>query len=129
MPVYFAGPNNKSSTVCTARWHDPSTSNSTLPSGEKHPDTKPTSYVNCGFNGKQEIYQFYFSQYKSLNDFQLQLRHSCSDPVKYPPPYDTIGLFATVDVKLVCNNGEGQQGCYLPPGSLGLNAYINGATL
>ena len=66
-----------------------------------------------------------------MSDFQIQFKHSYkgSDPIKYPPPYDTVGLFATLDVKLQCSSGEGgQQGCYLPPGTKKLNAYINGAT-
>lgn len=112
-------------------WHDPSTSKAKLPSGQPHPDTKPTGYINCSFNGKDDKFQWYFSEYKSMSNFQIQLKHSYkgSDPIKYPPPYDTVGLFATLDVKLTCSSGEGgQQGCYLPPGTKKLNAYINGAT-
>lgn len=127
--VYFSDPNNKATTICSIRWHDPSTSDAKLPSGEKHPDTKPTDYVFCGFNGKQERFQWHFSQYKSMSDFQIQLKHQFRDPVKYPPPYDTATLYATLDVKLSCNKGEAdQQGCYLPAGIKKLNAFINGAS-
>lgn len=45
----------------------------------------------------------------------------------FPPPYDVVELFATVDIELDCVDSGGQTECTLPPGT-SVNAPINAAS-
>ncbi len=135
--VHFTDTNSATSSICTAQWHDPSAYSASNPysnttTTSPHPDTRPTGYVNCGSSYRSESFEYYFSEYKDLNNFQLQLKHTYK---AYPgkAPYEYLTLFSTVDVKLQCQKGtngdEAQRGCYLPAGTAGnkIQAYINAA--
>ncbi|KFX89628.1 hypothetical protein O988_08564 [Pseudogymnoascus sp. VKM F-3808] len=115
----LADANFNTSTTCTTTWLDSSPhSNST---------TRPTSYIPCTANaGVKESYRWYFAGYTALGDFSLQLAHSFSDPANYPPPYDVVGLFATVNVTLTCARGDGGQECATKEGE-SVRAPINAA--
>lgn len=44
----------------------------------------------------------------------------------YPPPWDVVGLFSTVNITLPCSDGQGGQECALGQGE-SVKAPINGA--
>ncbi|OBT41265.1 hypothetical protein VE00_08953 [Pseudogymnoascus sp. WSF 3629] len=114
---HLADANFNTSTTCTKTWHE--TSNTST--------TRPGTYIPCAANrGVKESYRWFFDSYTSLGEFSLQLAHAYSDPVNYPPPWDVVGLFATVNITLGCAEGKGGRECALKEGE-SVRAPINGA--
>ncbi|OBT77922.1 hypothetical protein VF21_04319 [Pseudogymnoascus sp. 05NY08] len=116
LSFHVADGNFNTTTTCSTTWHE--TSNTT---------TLPSSYIPCKANpGVKESYRWFVDSYTSLGEFSLQLAHAYSDPVNYPPPWDVVGLFATVNITLPCAEGGRGKECALKEGE-SVRAPINGA--
>jgi hypothetical protein len=68
--VIFADPNDNTSTICTDSWVQTNNTNGA-----------PTSYVLCDATGTNDFYQWYFSSYTNLSNFQIQFAHIFADPM------------------------------------------------
>ncbi|KUJ21107.1 uncharacterized protein LY89DRAFT_729907 [Mollisia scopiformis] len=113
----FNDPNSNTSTTCSTNWTDTATS-STGPMGPSYlVCTEPTA------PGKEQWFDWYFGSYTDHCHFSFELAHEWSDPAVYPPPYDYVEYFASMNVSLTYTDAAGLF-CNLPTATGPLHAVI-----